>query len=116
MEKFVETEQTKKDLKFFEETTEKFIDLIRANQDKGYCGVISMTSDSIDCDVSGIGASYSNFLFLMARLADKAASGFGKTSLEVLSDATVAVSTARDIDATDRFFEAEKAKKDNQDD
>lgn len=108
MVKFVETEQTKKDLKLFEETAEKFIDLIKSNQDKGYYGVISMTSDAIDCDVSGIGAPYSVFLFLMARLADKAASGFGKTSLEVLSDVTVVVRTARDIEAIDRFFEAEK--------
>lgn len=111
MVKFVETEQTKKDFMIFNGMTKAFLDLIKANQNKGYCGIISMASDAIDCDVSGFHAPYIPFLVLMARLVEQAAAASGKTTPEVLNDIANAVKADEDIDAIDRFFEAEKQNK-----
>lgn len=87
MRHFIETKQTEEDFKIFEAKAKEFCDFLQANQTKGYCGFMSLTSPAIDGEVTTIGTtSYKDFLFLILMLVSKAAFGLGKPHTEIWHD------------------------------
>ena len=87
MRHFIETAQTEKDYEIFGAKAKEFHDFLKANQAKGYCGFMSMTSSAIDGEVTAIGTtSYKDFIYLILMLVAKAAANSGKPIYEIWHD------------------------------
>ena len=92
MRHFIETAQTEEDSEIFAAKAKEFHDFLKANQSKGYCGFMSMTSPAIDGEVSAIGTkSYTDFIYLILMLVARASAGSGKPMYEIWRDIFLAV-------------------------